>query len=145
MTRLRLNCPPSLFAFLVAANLAAPAIALAEPLADTSHSSGDELFREHCASCHGTNATGNGPMADAQKVPPADLTGISRRAGGIFPAARVVEIITFGGNVSAHGTQTMPVWGKVFSNEGGRGKRGAAASRRAVVALKRYLETIQTK
>jgi len=145
MNRLRLNASLSLFAFLVAANLTAPAIAIAETLVDTGHSSGQELFQERCAICHGIDATGNGPMAQVLKVPPADLTGISKRAGGIFPAARVAEIITFGGNVAAHGTQTMPVWGKVFSDEGGRGKRGAASSRRAVVALKRYLETIQKK
>jgi hypothetical protein len=42
-------------------------------------------------------------------------------------------------------TAVMPVWGKVFSGEGGRGKSGGAYSRRAVVELKRYLETIQKK
>jgi hypothetical protein len=55
-----------------------------------------------------------------------------------------VEIIRYGGNMAAHGTAVMPVWGKVFSDEGG-GKGGGAFSRRAVVELKRYLETIQKK
>ena len=82
-------------------------------------------------------------MAEVLKIPPADLTKISVRAGGTFPAARVVEIIRYGGNVAAHGTAVMPVWGKVFSEEGGGGERGGAFSRRAVVELKRYLETIQ--
>ena len=39
----------------------------------------------------------------------------------------------------------MPVWGKVFSNKGGGGKGGGAYSRRAVIELKRYLESIQKK
>jgi mono/diheme cytochrome c family protein len=107
--------------------------------------SGQQLFQDHCATCHGTDGTGNGPMAQVLKVPPADLTQISVRAGGAFPATRVVEIIRYGGNMAAHGTAVMPVWGKVFSNEGGGGKGGGAFSRRAVIELKRYLETIQKK
>jgi hypothetical protein len=54
-------------------------------------------------------------MAKELKTPPADLTKISARAGGTFPAARVVEIIRYDGNMAAHGTAVMPVWGKVFS------------------------------
>ena len=84
-------------------------------------------------------------MAQVLKVPPADLTKISVRADGTFPAARVVEIIRYGGNMAAHGTAVMPVWGKVFSEAGGGGKGGGAFSRRAVVELKRYLETIQKR
>ena len=34
----------------------------------------------------------------------------------------------------------MPVWGKVFSDEGGGGKVGEGYSRRAIIELKRYLE-----
>jgi mono/diheme cytochrome c family protein len=105
--------------------------------------SGAELFQEHCAVCHGTDASGKGPMAQALKTLPADLTAIAKRAGGTFPAAHIVEVITYGGNIAAHGSETMPVWGKVFSDKGGRGKVGAGYSRRAVIELKRYLETIQ--
>lgn len=104
---------------------------------------GEALFSERCASCHGANATGDGPAASALKTAPADLTQITRRAGGSFPAARVVEVITYGGNIAAHGSGPMPVWGRVFSDEGGRGKMGAARSRQAIIALKRYIETIQ--
>jgi len=104
---------------------------------------GEAIFAERCATCHGADATGNGPAAPALKIAPPDLTKIKKRAGGTFPAARVVEIIMFGGNVAAHGSGPMPVWGSVFSDEGGRGKIGAARSRQAIIALKRYLESIQ--
>lgn len=104
---------------------------------------GEALFKERCASCHGVDATGNGPAADALKVPPANLTEISKRSGGKFPAAHIVEVITYGGNIKAHGSGPMPVWGLVFSQEGGRGKIGAARSRQAIIGLKRYLESIQ--
>jgi mono/diheme cytochrome c family protein len=107
--------------------------------------SGEQLFQEHCATCHGSDGKGNGPMAQVLKTPPADLTQMSVRAGGTFPAARVVEIIRYGGDISGHGTAVMPVWGKVFSSKGGGGKGGGAYSRRAVIELKRYLESIQKK
>lgn len=104
---------------------------------------GKALFVERCAACHGTDAKGDGPAAAALKVTPANLTEISKRSGGAFPAARVVEVITYGGNIAAHGSGPMPVWGLVFSKEGGRGKIGAVRSRQSIIALKRYLETIQ--
>jgi hypothetical protein len=37
----------------------------------------------------------------------------------------------------------MPIWGLVFSKEGNGGKAGAAYSRRAVIELKSYLQSIQ--
>jgi mono/diheme cytochrome c family protein len=137
---------PALLHLLAAAALAVSATgAGALPRNAENFPSGQQLFQDHCATCHGTDGTGNGPMAQALKVPPADLTKISDRAGGTFPAARVVEIIRYGGNIAGHGSQVMPVWGKILSSEGGGGKGGGAFSRRAVVELKRYLETIQKK
>lgn len=145
----RRNRPGSCNAFLPL--LAATALGIsaagagAEPRKAQSYPSGEQLYQDHCATCHGTDGTGNGPMAQVLKVPPADLMQISMRAGGTFPADRVVEIIRYGGNVAGHGTPVMPVWGKVFSSEVGGGTSGGSYSRRAVVELKRYLETIQTK
>ena len=81
----------------------------AAPGDDDTFPSGQRIFQDHCGACHGTEGTGNGPMAEVLKIPPADLTKISVRAGGTFPAARVVEIIRYGGNVAAHGTAVMPV------------------------------------
>jgi len=111
--------------------------------ADAAFAFGEALFKERCAACHGEDATGNGPAAPALKVAPPDLTEIAKHNGGTFPAPRVVEIITYGGNIAAHGSGPMPVWGLVFSQEGGGGKIGAARSRQALIALKRYLESIQ--
>lgn len=105
--------------------------------------SGQELFAKHCSQCHGTGGKGDGPLASSLKVAPADLTRIKQRAGGTFPASRIADIIRYGGNVEAHGQRDMPVWGKVFSDAGGHGKIGGAYSRRAVVELKGYLESIQ--
>jgi mono/diheme cytochrome c family protein len=106
---------------------------------------GQALFQKRCASCHGVDAKGNGPVAQVLKVPTPDLTSISKRNSGTFPSARVVKIITFGGDMAAHGTRLMPVWGTIFSYERGGQRKGSLYSRRAVVELKRYLETIQEK
>jgi len=111
--------------------------------AKTLPTSGRELFLEHCAQCHGDDGTGNGRMAKVLNVTPADLTAIGKRANGHFPADRIVEIIRYGGNVTGHGPQDAPIWGKVFNKKGGGGTGGDAYSRRAVVELLKYLQTIQ--
>ena len=131
---------------LVWVSVALPLIsASAKTLAIIEVPSGQELFREHCADCHGEDGTGNGPMAKILTVAPANLTEISKRANGEFPADRIGEIIRYGGNVTGHGPQVMPIWGLVFSKQGGGGKIGGAYSRRAVIELMHYLESIQKK
>jgi mono/diheme cytochrome c family protein len=135
--------PAAVLAVLCATTLMVPATIAEENADAASLALGEALFMERCAACHGADAKGDGPAAGALKVPPANLTEISKRAGGTFPSARIVEMITYGGNIAAHGSGPMPVWGLVFSQEGGRGKIGAARSRQSIIALKRYLETIQ--
>ena len=73
---------------------------------------GEELFRTFCASCHGANARGDGPVAFALKRPPTDLTTIARRNGGTFPRERLVRYVADGDAATpAHGSKEMPVWG----------------------------------
>lgn len=107
--------------------------------------SGKDLFLEHCAQCHGNDGTGNGPMASVLTIKPADLTEISKRADGKFAGDRIADIIRYGGDITGHGARAMPIWGSVFSSEGKGGKGGAAYSRRAIIELKTYLESIQKK
>ncbi|MEQ1948230.1 MAG: cytochrome c [Bryobacteraceae bacterium] len=77
---------------------------------------GADLFRAYCASCHGVDAKGNGPMAASLKVRPSDLTRISERNNSTFPFARMQKIIAGEQQLpSGHGTRAMPVWGPVFS------------------------------
>jgi mono/diheme cytochrome c family protein len=75
---------------------------------------GPDLFKMYCASCHGRDGKGNGPVAAALKVPPPDLTVLSRRQNGVFPEKHVEVIITGPGAVAAHGSDEMPVWGVIF-------------------------------
>lgn len=85
------------------------------PLAIQSVAGGD-LFEFYCATCHGRDAKGGGPVAGALKIPPSDLTQLARRHGGTFPRARVEAFITNDREAltPAHGTSDMPVWGPVF-------------------------------
>jgi mono/diheme cytochrome c family protein len=77
---------------------------------------GPDLYRAYCASCHGTDARGGGPMAKLLKVSPPDLTRIGARSRGTFPLERVTRIISGEEPLPAgHGTREMPVWGPIFS------------------------------
>ncbi len=78
---------------------------------------GSEIFRNHCAVCHGKDGRGRGPATIVLKGPVPDLTEIARRNGGVFPAGRVKAIID-GTNEgpAAHGSREMPIWGPVFHN-----------------------------
>jgi mono/diheme cytochrome c family protein len=103
---------------------------------------GDNLYRAYCASCHGKDAKGNGPMAVWLKVPPPDLTRIAARNGGTFPLERVDRIISGEEALpSGHGTRAMPIWGPVFSQV----TRDQDLGRVRIDNLARYLRDIQTE
>jgi mono/diheme cytochrome c family protein len=79
---------------------------------------GQQLFAANCASCHGADATGNGPAARTLKTRPSDLTRIRERNGGTFPRLEIVRFIDGERPVSAHRSAEMPKWGRVFSQRG---------------------------
>ena len=64
--------------------------------------SGAQLFRTHCATCHGSNAHGDGPLARRLRRAPPDLTSYTERNNGVFPSERVYRIID-GRDVLSHG------------------------------------------
>src|SRR3974390_3144349 len=78
--------------------------------------SGEQMYKQFCAACHGDNAKGHGPAASSLKVKPPDLTTLAQRHHGKFPYAYVSSILLFGPGVAAHGSRTMPTWGAVFQN-----------------------------
>lgn len=84
------------------------------PVKSSSTERGKQMFLEYCAACHGISAKGNGPVASALKVPPADLTTLAAHNKGQFPSLRVMQAIKAGPSVPAHGSETMPVWGPIF-------------------------------
>jgi len=103
---------------------------------------GENLYKAYCASCHGIDAKGNGPMAAWLKVPPTDLTRIAARNGGKFPLERVDRIISGEEALpSGHGTRAMPVWGPVFSQV----TRDQDLGRVRIDNLARYLRDLQVE
>lgn len=103
---------------------------------------GAELFRIHCASCHGTSGKGNGPLAAQMRKAPPDLTQFTLRNGGMFPEERVRRIID-GRDVPSHGERNMPVWGTMFTRATGDATGEAAEAR--ITALVRFLRSIQER
>ena len=79
--------------------------------------SGRDIFRYYCASCHGTDGRGNGPVAAQLKTRPADLTKLAATNRGQFPLDRVQALVTQGRpGTPTHGTSDMPVWGPIFQS-----------------------------
>ena len=77
---------------------------------------GPALYKAYCATCHGTDGKGFGPMTEWLKIKAPDLPRLSVREGGKFPLARVQRVIAGEENITAgHGTREMPIWGPVFS------------------------------
>jgi len=88
----------------------------APPVALINSIQGPDLYKAYCASCHGTDARGGGPMAKSLKVRPSDLTRIAARNGGSFPQERINRVISGEEPLPAgHGNHEMPVWGPIFS------------------------------
>ena len=104
---------------------------------------GRELFKSHCASCHGVSAKGDGLMAPYLRVRPADLTLIAKRRAGRFDAGEVYRVIDGRTPVAGHGGTDMPVWGDSFRQSAERYDEKAVKAR--IRALVDYLKTIQVK
>jgi len=110
----------------------------------TSPTSGPEMFKQYCASCHGVDAKGHGPAFAALKVPPPDLTVLTKNNHGKFPDPRVYTAIRGDASVEAHGSKDMPVWGQIFhemANNSPDDMQVAARMR----SLCLYIESLQQK
>lgn len=117
-----------------------PAVASAQEPGD-----GDVLFQENCAVCHGRDARGNGPMSPVLTLVPPDLTGLSARAGGTFPAADVVRWIDGRDMIPSHGGP-MPLFGRLLEAESAvvDGPDGTPIfTTRAILDIVTWLEEIQ--
>lgn len=101
---------------------------------------GPELFRAHCAPCHGVDAKGAGPAASALKAKVPDLTLLARNNRGQFPVAHVRQMIIGDNVVAAHGSREMPMWGPIFHQIESDMDWGNVRLENLV----RYLESIQT-
>jgi mono/diheme cytochrome c family protein len=94
---------------------AKPAVGQA-PAVGVSAVSGAYAYRTSCASCHGTDGKGEGPLAESLHFNPPDLTLIAKRNGGDFPTEKIHRIVDGRKPLAGHGGPDMPIWGDAFRN-----------------------------
>ena len=76
---------------------------------------GKSEFLSSCASCHGADAKGKGPVSEQLKTLPPDLTMLAKSNNGVFPTNAIYETINGLKIIPAHGTREMPIWGERFN------------------------------
>lgn len=108
----------------------------------TSATSGKEMYLAYCATCHGKEGKGDGPVASTLKVPPADLTTLSKKNNDKFPWLEVANTINAGTGTRAHGSKEMPVWGPIFLN---MEHQHESQVRLRVANLTEYIKSLQQK
>ena len=86
---------------------------LAAPAAAQDAALGKALYDRYCATCHGLDARGDGPMAPSLLIQPPDLTTLAARNDGILPVARIVTRIDGRDPLVSHGSP-MPIYGDFF-------------------------------
>ncbi len=108
---------------------------------------GKREFQRSCATCHGVEATGNGPAASALTVKPADLTQLAKQHGGVFLFWRTYEKISGQDQqlIPGHGTREMPIWGERFRFEPQASDEQKTSMRGRILSLVHYLQSIQEK
>ncbi|GGA04208.1 hypothetical protein GCM10011326_14680 [Salipiger profundus] len=74
---------------------------------------GRGLYHTHCATCHGLEGRGDGPMSGVLLIKPVNLTELTAANGGTFPLERVVKRIDGRDPLVSHGSP-MPVYGDYF-------------------------------
>jgi mono/diheme cytochrome c family protein len=104
---------------------------------------GRSYFRQYCASCHGIEGHGDGPVAPVLVHRPEDLATLAARRGGVFPAAEVASAIDGRARFAAHGSPEMPVWGRRFGKAVGDDATGQEIVRGRVLILVEYLRSLQ--
>jgi mono/diheme cytochrome c family protein len=104
---------------------------------------GSTIYMQYCASCHGTSGKGDGVVAPHLRRRPTDLTTITSRNKGVFPADRLARVIDGREAARTHGNSDMPVWGDAFKRTSDGGDEEIVKLR--VRELVRYLESIQER
>jgi mono/diheme cytochrome c family protein len=100
-------------------------------------------YSSACASCHGADGRGAGPAARALRTPPADLTLLAARNGGVFPRDAVVATIVGERVLPAHGSREMPVWSIRFEPSSGAAAVASIVAQQRIDAIVREIEALQ--
>ncbi len=71
-------------------------------------------YQSSCASCHGQDGKGTGPVRSQLKIAPPDLTVLAKNNNGVFPVRSVYAVIDGRQATLVHGTRDMPIWGNRY-------------------------------
>jgi len=118
-------------------SLAAAALTIALSARAADLAEGIDLYRNHCAACHGVDGEGDGPAAPAMRTPVPNLRVLARRNGDVFPADAVTAYIDGSKVTAAHGDRQMPIWGEVFRSPDNK------KARERIDSLVEFLRTMQ--
>lgn len=77
---------------------------------------GRTFFADNCTSCHGMQGRGDGPLSASLPTAPPDLTTLTSRNGGTFPAARALSYI-YGDPAQGHLARVMPQFGGAMAED----------------------------
>jgi len=110
---------------------------------DLSQKDGKELYQRLCSGCHGENGQGDGIVGSYFKMRPPDLTQLSQRNGGQFPADEVRRIVDGRDTPGPHGSRQMPVWGIALYDTDAKNPRQEQQVNEMIDRLVEYLRTIQ--
>ncbi|MGE0455991.1 MAG: cytochrome c [Vicinamibacteria bacterium] len=130
-----------LLAALVPGPAGGRASAQAPEAAQADQAAGASIFKANCASCHGPRGLGDGPMAGQLRYAPPDLTRLTARNRGRFPAELAARVIDGRDPVPGHGGPEMPIWGDAFLESRFGYSREQVKER--IRLLVRHLETLQ--
>jgi len=114
---------------------------------------GKQEYDANCAICHGAAGKGDGPYADMLNTRVTALTTLAKANGGVFPFARVYEIIEGKQVPKAHGQRDMMIWGDDYVTRAAGLKDDygsplydpAVRARSRILALTEYVYRLQAK
>ena len=129
--------------------LALGATARVQAADDDPAASGKREYVNSCATCHGMDGKGEGPVPSLLKGyltdDPSDLTTLAKRNNGQFPWEHVVRVIDGRADVKVHGSRDMPVWGWRYRRGSGGVENPTAEliARGRILNLAEYLKSMQ--
>ena len=105
---------------------------------------GKSTYAQYCATCHGMDGTGGGPLTEIMTTSVPDLTVLASANDGQFPMLQVIHIIDGRTGLRSHGGP-MPVYGGLFDEESPSddGYGDVLYTRGKILSVVYYLESLQ--
>lgn len=83
---------------------------------EADYEAGRALYRDYCATCHGMEGRGDGPMGMILNIVPSDLTMLYANNDDGFPRMRTIMRIDGRDPIIGH-TGAMPIFGPVMEGK----------------------------